>query len=116
MVAGDKENLLRLRSLPTKAGANAFLVSPILLLSTYHIIRDTSICVDGYMLHADVKTAHPCWRRRRSPGAGAPELTVGLTYDPKMTRDCFGVTERYGDIYVVVTPAVGSWFASLAAV
>ena len=46
----------------------------------------------------------------------APELTVGLTYDPEMTRDCNCVTERYGDIYVVVTPAVGSWFASLAAV
>ena len=46
----------------------------------------------------------------------APELTVGLTYDPKMTRDCNRVTERSGDIYVVVTPAVGSWFASLAAV
>ena len=43
-------------------------------------------------------------------------MTVGLTYDPGMTRDCFGVTEKYGDIYVVVTPAVGSWFASLAAV
>ena len=42
-------------------------------------------------------------------------MTVGLTYDPEMTRDCFGVTERSGDIYVVVTPAVGSWFASLAA-
>ena len=46
----------------------------------------------------------------------APELTVGLTYDPKMTHDCNRVTERYGDIYVVVTPAVGSWFASLETV
>ena len=45
-----------------------------------------------------------------------PELTVGLTYDPKVTHNCNRVTERYGDIYVVVTPAVGSWFASLAAV
>ena len=40
VVAGDHENLLRLRSVPTEAGANAFLVSPILLSSTYHIIRD----------------------------------------------------------------------------
>ena len=37
-----------------------------------------------------------------------PELTVGLTYNPEMTRDCNRITERYGDIYVVVTPAVGT--------